>query len=618
MRLYVSVLYFVIHWKDKGIYLVMERNTHRIYSIDSFSFSEKGIPPEEIWFIDIYLLLGVIPIGTGTFIAVATKAETRGDFFGSTIYEIKEAELIEFTRTEEPKSLESHKVNIQKLLSSGFYFSYRYNLTRQVGTQNNGAAPHSEADKRFYWNYKLYQEFLAQGLDTVWLIPIIQGFVSIFHENHTSLVLISRRSCERAGTRYNCRGIDEGGNVANFVETEQILVVNESAYSFVQIRGSVPIYWEQTGVTAQLSITKSREMSTQAFKLHAEKLISTYNHVTMVNLLSSSRSHEKCLTDEWELMFNKLHADYSENIAYYYFDFHATCKGQKFHKVSLLVDNISSFLDYYGYYCSAEGRVQHGVIRTNCLDCLDRTNVVQGHIAKEVLMKQLRGLNLDYSMKQDKAFMTAFKNQWADNGDSLSIQYTGTGSTISSITREGSTGIRGLISQSITSIGRFYYANVSDDTKQISIDSILRKKNQTQIINKVQEEMAKRTDQYIKHLDARIRVVTWDLSGASLSNIQDLCETPENFDIVVFGFQQVSNFAESENALTACMVYSQDVPEGLGHQLLLFITSANVLKDLPPLKCSQLLLGLPCVCVNVHRSVSASVSLVQCKEVVRF
>jgi len=32
--------------------------------------------------------------------------------------------------------------------------------------------------------------------------------------------LISRRSRKRAGTRYNARGLDDEGNVANFCETE--------------------------------------------------------------------------------------------------------------------------------------------------------------------------------------------------------------------------------------------------------------------------------------------------------------------------------------------------------------------------------------------------------------
>jgi len=31
-----------------------------------------------------------------------------------------------------------------------------------------------------------------------------------------------RLSCERAGTRFNVRGVNDDGAVANFVETEQV------------------------------------------------------------------------------------------------------------------------------------------------------------------------------------------------------------------------------------------------------------------------------------------------------------------------------------------------------------------------------------------------------------
>ncbi len=34
--------------------------------------------------------------------------------------------------------------------------------------------------------------------------------------------LISWLSCERAGTRFNVRGVNDDGHVANFVETEQV------------------------------------------------------------------------------------------------------------------------------------------------------------------------------------------------------------------------------------------------------------------------------------------------------------------------------------------------------------------------------------------------------------
>lgn len=74
------------------------------------------------------------------------------------------------------------------------------------------------------------------------------------------LALISRRSRFRAGTRYFRRGIDHEGNVANFNETEQILLLERQTtlgtvrisaddyaakLSFVQIRGSIPVFWAE-------------------------------------------------------------------------------------------------------------------------------------------------------------------------------------------------------------------------------------------------------------------------------------------------------------------------------------------------------------------------------------
>ena len=41
------------------------------------------------------------------------------------------------------------------------------------------------------------------------------------------------------------RGVDDDGHVANFVETEQLVTLDKSCTSFVQIRGSVPLFWDQ-------------------------------------------------------------------------------------------------------------------------------------------------------------------------------------------------------------------------------------------------------------------------------------------------------------------------------------------------------------------------------------
>ncbi|GCC47314.1 hypothetical protein chiPu_0031697, partial [Chiloscyllium punctatum] len=48
--------------------------------------------------------------------------------------------------------------------------------------------------------------------------------------------------------RYKRRGVDSDGNVANYVETEQVIYSGEDILSFVQIRGSIPVFWSQHGL----------------------------------------------------------------------------------------------------------------------------------------------------------------------------------------------------------------------------------------------------------------------------------------------------------------------------------------------------------------------------------
>jgi synaptojanin len=67
-------------------------------------------------------------------------------------------------------------------------------------------------------------------------------------------VLITRRSWAKGGTRFNARGVDLKGNVANFCETEQLLFVKGQVFSHVQIRGSVPLFWKQAGVTQSVEV----------------------------------------------------------------------------------------------------------------------------------------------------------------------------------------------------------------------------------------------------------------------------------------------------------------------------------------------------------------------------
>ena len=86
-------------------------------------------------------------------------------------------------------------------------------------------------------------------------------------------------------------------------------------------------------------------------------------------------------------------------------------------------------------------------------------------------------LLLDSTDPDIHQFIKFFKFSWADNGDFISIHYTGTGSTHTNITRTGKRDIKGMLDHGMKSLGRFYKQNVSDHAKQEAINVFLGVEN---------------------------------------------------------------------------------------------------------------------------------------------
>ena len=77
------------------------------------------------------------------------------------------------------------------------------------------------------------------------------------------------------------------------------------------------------------------------------------------------------------------------------------------------------------------------------------------------------------NVKIDNLLITNYKNIWADNGDMLSAQYTGTGSTHTNITRTGRRDFSGMLDHGKKTLLRFYMQNFADNLKQEAIDILL-------------------------------------------------------------------------------------------------------------------------------------------------
>ncbi|KAF3834412.1 hypothetical protein F7725_025616 [Dissostichus mawsoni] len=219
-------------------------------------------------------------------------------------------------------------------------------------------------------------------------------------------ILISRRSCFRAGVRYYVRGIDSEGHAANFVETEQIT------------RGSMPFYWSQR----------------PNLKYKPKPIISkTTNHV-------NQKGSEKPLEQAFDKMVSGMNNGMLNYIA---FDFHKECSAMRWERLQILVDLVAETQDEYSYFMvTSEGKTvaqQRGVFRSNCMDCLDRTN-------------RMGVLNVGQRIEEQAEFEKIYKNGNVSTGKRTRL---------------------GLLMDGWNSMIRYYKNNFSDGFRQDSIDLFL-------------------------------------------------------------------------------------------------------------------------------------------------
>lgn len=266
--------------------------------------------------------------------------------------------------------------------------------------------------------------------------------------------------------------------MSNFVETEQIIEYNGEKVSFVQIRGSIPIYWYQTPnlrlkPRPRIDHTKDH---LPAYQLHMDSLVMHYGKLVLVNLIDH-RGAEDELEKAFAQVVNRAG---SSNERYEAFDFHAECKNMRWDRLNILIMRLAHEQDELGVFHLRSGTLtsaQDGVFRTNCIDCLDRTNVVQSMLAMRSLQSILSKLGILYSGQTLESvgggMVELFKNVWADNADLVSIQYSGTGALKTDFTRTGKRTKQGLLKDGTNSLTRYYKNNFNDGFRQDAIDLFL-------------------------------------------------------------------------------------------------------------------------------------------------
>jgi hypothetical protein len=470
-------------------------------------------------------LLGFIRFTEAYYMLLITKRAQVAMMGGHYIYQIDGTEMIplttgstsRFAKDRNPEEARFLGILNNIDLTRSFYFSYSYNITKSLQqniirerTALNEGKQTSEPDFQdmFVWNHHLLQP-ARSALKNVydWCHPIIHGYIDqssldIFGRR-VYITIIARRSRYFAGARFLKRGTNDLGYVANDVESEQILsealttslhapgprlYASPTYTSYVQHRGSIPLYWTQdnTGVTPKPDIDLNLiDPFYSAAALHFDNLFERYGApIYVLNLIKARERmpRESKLLYEYQNAIKYLNQSLpnDKKIIYEAFDMARASKTRGGDVIGTLEYLAEKVLQKTGFFHNGDGdldtpQVQNGVARTNCIDCLDRTNAAQFVIGKRALGRQLQALGViaGNTVEYDTDCVDIFTHMFHGHGDAIAIQYGGSHLVNTMATYRKINHWQSSSRDMVESFKRYYHNSFLDSQRQESYNLFL-------------------------------------------------------------------------------------------------------------------------------------------------
>lgn len=352
---------------------------------------------------------------------------------------------------------------------------------------------------KFVWN-----EYLLAPMQTVhndFYLYVCHGFVGQamlpIHGRNLIITIIARRSKKYAGTRFLKRGTNCDGFTANEVETEQIVHdgnISSFQYglfsSFVQMRGSVPVYWSQNSAKMTPKPAINIDINDPFFEAagkHFNNLLYNYGSpVIVLNLVKrkEKRAQECILFNQFENSIEYLNQFLPKlhQIMLIGYDM-AKSKKQDDNVISCLTNIAQYTLRKTGFFMNrlvasnrpVQSVVQTGIVRVNCVDCLDRTNTAQCVIGMVALGYQLYSMGVLYKpeIDPDTDMVRLLEELYEDHGDTLALQYGGSQLVHRIKTYRKGAPITSQSKDIMQSLSRYYSNAFGDWDKQIAINLFL-------------------------------------------------------------------------------------------------------------------------------------------------
>eukprot|EP01126_Amoeba_proteus_P006853 TRINITY_DN12414_c0_g1_i1.p1 TRINITY_DN12414_c0_g1~~TRINITY_DN12414_c0_g1_i1.p1 ORF type:complete len:854 (-),score=156.36 TRINITY_DN12414_c0_g1_i1:181-2742(-) len=489
---------YFIWWDSIRICVSVAKSSHRlnILRANCLVVKENCVeweqPPLEA--IPIFGIVGIQTLPSGVTYLITIKERGFIGLLGtSPIYRIEDELLGEDKEAEE--------LFRAVLGSREFYFSYRLDITNSLQKKHSPSYLYhlplfERAEEKFFWNKQLVSKFIYLKLDR-WVIPLVRGSITtavvLDGGVPVECTLISRRSRHRSGLAATTRGADKQGNTANFVEIEQIFYHSSTWYSYVTVRGTVPLIWSLPSASikrtcASINFEETPTISNQAMAKHFQELRKNYKDVLCLNLLDETTFEEKLSTLFLESV-NGMKSDYVKIVT---FNYNLVTQSNP-HNYLTCLNLLKDPLDAFGFTQVKENGMlvtkQIGILRVNCLDSLERTNVIQSLVARYIGMKQLGLLGSNNlappapnDERPDSPLERTMKEMWLNCGDTISRQYLGSlplkvvGETIRMGKNQNSKGC--MFKDGYHNLCKYYTNHYKDDKRQLAVDLLLAKNDE--------------------------------------------------------------------------------------------------------------------------------------------
>lgn len=523
-------------------------------------------------------LIGFVRFLHGYYLILIIKRRKVASIGYHTIYKVEDTKLV-YIPNEQPTEFVNEESRYVKAfnsidITSNFYFSYSYDISHSLqynlspirgsrffeeaqrnsfnlnknedlSTAKENKSNNHESNKdrqsqqstilvktkpcyRFVWNSHLID---FECLHDDWKVYLIHGFVAqanlCVYSKPIYITIIARRSRRYCGTRFLKRGLNLDGDVANEVETEQIVHdasvsdFSQGFYtSFVQMRGSLPDRWSQD---ATKMVPKPPIMQDfvdpyhEATAKHFNDLLKRYGTpIVVLNLIKKKEKkvHESVLSNMLKNSVDYLNQFLPSQhvIRLIAFDMARSNKSrnenvmQRLGKIGFNIVRVTGIFQSWrsarksnydntytlhlrqrtfnrkpsssriGGYRLRNGQcLQNGVVRVNCVDSLDRTNTAQFVLGKVALAFQLQalGILIEPSLEYDTDAVRLLEQLYEDHGDTIALQYGGSQLVHRVKTYRKVAPITSHSSEIMQTLSRYYSNTFSDSEKQNVINLFL-------------------------------------------------------------------------------------------------------------------------------------------------